>query len=235
MNELFFELIQVSTGQLDCLSRGPSPEEWQQLYDLSKRHGLTALCYQGVVRLFEYGLRAPQDLSIDWMADAEELEIGAVPDVIGLPEISNPIRKMLADRWVNNNRDSFYVYVDKQKTNTPSSAIVLKLLEGYELYHLGKLTMQHVVDCFEVLRQANGHFEPFTDGSSVSKQLRKLGIWRFSRSMMWIVNHALALDAKLLSCPPLEVGGRFVLQHVMAEKMPWLERLKYAFWRFVKF
>ena len=74
MNELFFELIQVSTGQLDCLNRGPSPEEWQQLYDLSKRHGLTALCYQGVVRLFEYGLRAPQDLSIDWMADAEAIK-----------------------------------------------------------------------------------------------------------------------------------------------------------------
>ena len=79
MNELFFELIQVSTGQLDCLNRGPSPEEWQQLYEISKRHGLTALCYKGVVRLFEYGLRAPQDLSIDWMADAEESET-TLPD-----------------------------------------------------------------------------------------------------------------------------------------------------------
>lgn len=235
MSELFFELIQVSTGQLDCLSRGPSPEEWQQLYDLSKRHGLTALCYQGVVRLFEYGLRAPQDLSIDWMADAEELETEPVAGALGVPEISNPVRKMQVDRWANNNRDSFYIYVDKQKINTPSSAIILKLLENYEQYHQNKLTMQHVVACFEVLRRANGHFEPFADGTSVSKQMRMFGIWRFSRSMMWIVNHVLALDAKLLPCPPLEVGGRFVLQNMMEEKAPWLERLKYAFWRYVKF
>lgn len=236
MNELFFELIQVSTGQLDCLNRGPSPEEWQQLYDLSKRHGLTALCYQGVVRLFEYGLRAPQDLSIDWMADAEELG-GAetVNHLISVPEISNPVRKRLIDKWISNNSGSFYVYVDKQKTNTPSSAIVLKLIEAYESFHHGTLTMQHVVGCFDVLRQANGHFDTFTDGSSVSQVLRKIGIWRFARSMMWIVNHTMAFDATLMPCRPLEVGGRFVLQQITEEKVPLLERIKYRFWRFIKF
>ena len=72
MDELFFELMQVSTGKLDCLSRGPEPEEWKELYELSKRHQVAGLCYQGVERLFEFGLRAPQDVSIDWMADAEE-------------------------------------------------------------------------------------------------------------------------------------------------------------------
>lgn len=236
MNELFFELIQVSTGQLDCLNRGPSPEEWQQLYDLSKRHGLTALCYQGVVHLFEFGLRAPQDLSIDWMADAEELgEASPVLDIVSVPEISNPVRKMLVDAWVNHNSGSFYVYVDKQKMNTPASAIVLKLLAAYELYHDGQLTMQHVVECFNVLRQANGHFDKFTDGSTVTGTLRKFGIWRFTRSMMWIINHTLALDTKLLPCSPMEGGGRFVLQHIMKEKVPLVERIKYSFWRFVKF
>ncbi len=72
MDELFFELMQVATGKLDCLSRGPEPEEWQQLYELSKQQQVAGLCYQGVERLFEFGLRAPQDVSIDWMADAEE-------------------------------------------------------------------------------------------------------------------------------------------------------------------
>ena len=216
MNELFFELIQVSTGQLDCLNRGPSPEEWQQLYDLSKRHGLTALCYQGVVRLFEYGLRAPQDLSIDWMADAEELGGAETVDhLISVPEISNPVRKRLIDKWISNNSGSLYVYVDKQKTNTPSSAIVLKLIEAYESFHHGTLTMQHVVGCSQVLR--------------------KIGIWRFARSMMWIVNHTMAFDATLMPCRPLEVGGRFVLQQITEEKVPLLERIKYRFWRFIKF
>ena len=74
MEELFYELMQVAMGRLDCLSRGPEPEEWTALYELSKQQQVAGLCYHGVERLFEFGLRAPQDVSIDWMAEAEEAE-----------------------------------------------------------------------------------------------------------------------------------------------------------------
>ncbi len=73
MQELFFELLRVAIGQMDCLSRGPRAEEWQYIYRTAQRHGLTEVCYRGVERLFDFGLRVPQDLSIDWMADAEEI------------------------------------------------------------------------------------------------------------------------------------------------------------------
>lgn len=74
MKKLFFELMQIAVGQLDCLSRGPSPEEWQELYALTQREAVSAICYSSVVALFEFGLRAPQDLALDWMAEAEELK-----------------------------------------------------------------------------------------------------------------------------------------------------------------
>ena len=70
MEKLFFELMQVAVGQLDCLSRGPSPEEWAELYQMAKRQAVTGICYSGVEKLFEFGLRAPQDVSIDWMSEA---------------------------------------------------------------------------------------------------------------------------------------------------------------------
>ena len=73
MQELFFELLRVAVGQMDCLSRGPSAQEWHEIYEMARHHGLIGVCYKGVERLFEFGLRAPQDLSIDWMADAEAL------------------------------------------------------------------------------------------------------------------------------------------------------------------
>lgn len=73
MQELFFELLRVAIGQLDCLSRGPSTQEWHDIYQTAQRHGLVGVCYKGVERLFDYGLRVPQDLSLDWMADAEAL------------------------------------------------------------------------------------------------------------------------------------------------------------------
>ena len=69
----FYELLQVAVGQLDCLSQGPSEEDWQELYVTARRQQLVGICYHGVERLFEYGLRAPHDLSIDWMSDAEQL------------------------------------------------------------------------------------------------------------------------------------------------------------------
>lgn len=74
MEELFYELIRVSTGQLDCLSRGPEPEEWQELYEMAKQQQMVGICYRGVQALFEYGLRVPQDLVIDWMSETEEIE-----------------------------------------------------------------------------------------------------------------------------------------------------------------
>ena len=74
MEKLFFELIRVSTGQLDCLSRGAEPEEWQELYQLAHQHQLTGVCYRGAQALFEFGLRVPHELIIDWMAEAEQIE-----------------------------------------------------------------------------------------------------------------------------------------------------------------
>ena len=35
---------------------------------------MTGICYRGVQALFEFGLRVPQDLIIDWMAQAETIE-----------------------------------------------------------------------------------------------------------------------------------------------------------------
>ena len=74
MEQLFYELIQVSTKQLDCLSRGPEPEEWAELHDIARQQKMTGICYRGVQALFEFGLRVPQDLVIDWMAEAEAIE-----------------------------------------------------------------------------------------------------------------------------------------------------------------
>ena len=73
MRKLFFELMQVSVGQLDCVSRFPEPDEWQKFYNMAKQQAVIGICYHGVTKLFEYGLVAPQELSLDWMAEAEDI------------------------------------------------------------------------------------------------------------------------------------------------------------------
>ena len=74
MRKLFFELMQVSVGQLDCVSRFPEPDEWRKFHELAKQQAVLGICHHGVTKLFEYGLVAPQELSLDWMAEAEEIK-----------------------------------------------------------------------------------------------------------------------------------------------------------------
>ena len=72
MRKLFFELVQVSVGQLDGMSRFPEPDEWRKLFELSRRHAIAGICYHGITSLQEHGLVAPQELSRDWLKEVEQ-------------------------------------------------------------------------------------------------------------------------------------------------------------------
>ena len=74
IRKLFFELMQVSVGQLDCVSRFPEPDEWKKLFELAKHHTVAGICYHGITKLVDYGLVAPQELSLNWMAEAEDIK-----------------------------------------------------------------------------------------------------------------------------------------------------------------
>lgn len=52
INEIFFELIRVSLGTQDSLSRPPSREEWAELYSMSKKQSLVGICFAGLQKLY---------------------------------------------------------------------------------------------------------------------------------------------------------------------------------------
>lgn len=51
MQELFFELIRVSIGNIDRLSRVPTVKEWQTIYDVAERQSLIGVCFSGLQRI----------------------------------------------------------------------------------------------------------------------------------------------------------------------------------------
>lgn len=53
MNSLFFELIRVSLGIQKGLSRIPSADEWEELYELSKAQAIRGICSRGVQILYK--------------------------------------------------------------------------------------------------------------------------------------------------------------------------------------
>lgn len=51
IEQLFFELIQVSLESKMCLSHSPTNEEWRMLYDMAKKQSLLGICFAGIQRL----------------------------------------------------------------------------------------------------------------------------------------------------------------------------------------
>ena len=231
IQKLFFQLIQVSLGQLDCLDRGPSPEEWQALYELSKSHQLAAVCYDGVVRLFDFGLRAPQDLSIDWMA---ETETGGGQQALAVPEVSSKLRRILIQRWMDRNGSSLYRRDDKTQF-TPSAAVVMLLIQAFEDFHQGTLRLDAVVELSRLLLQAGDELPEFRDDSDVPQMLQTLGVWHFTQAMMWLCGEVTALNPRLTVGKPDALRGQFMLRQVWGEKWSMGDRIRNRMRKFLLF
>lgn len=236
IQKLFFELLQVAAGQLDCLSRGPSPEEWHELYRMVQRQQVVALGYQGLQRLFEFGLRAPQDVSIDWMADAETVEEQqSALTAMNPSTIVHPLRHIFYSRWIKSCGGSLYTYIDRKKVPTPSAAVVMLLTQSYELFNNEKLTLAPLLELYQVLKDADGKLPAFRTGATVPQVLHKLGIWQFSCAVMWVLGEVMALKPALMPCTPQPAAGQFVLQQLFTEKRTLADRIRHAVVRFIRF
>jgi hypothetical protein len=206
---LFFELIQVSVGKLNCLSRGAEPEEWLQFHDIALQQRIEGICYVGVQRLFEFGLRAPQDVSIDWMAEAEDLReqneqnSKKAPVVRYYPEELKDLRQIQKDRLAN---------VTKITIN-----------DLYQLYLHRHLDLGALIDYYYTLQQTQGKYEQLKSMGI----LNHVGIRRFARGLMWMLQETIGMEQSNMPFEPLEKEGRFLLNDIM-QKASKLDHWKHA-------
>ncbi|MBR1547662.1 MAG: nucleotidyltransferase family protein [Prevotella sp.] len=306
MQQLFYELLQVAVGQADCLGRGPSEEEWHQLYDMARRHQLTGICYRGVERLFDYGLRAPQDLSIDWMADVEQLkednekvlkrlqlvqkrlaekdirssvlsaqgaaarykaELRSLCQPVGIDlyvdcEVgravrfveltgqqhvrrdancvfldkwedtpirlhclldfrANPLKTGTIRRWLQEHKEQFFEKEGALTLPSQSLAMVYALLELHGSVMAGRATMRQLMDCYSLLRNADGHFAALDAGQTQEDTLKTLGIAGFAKGVMWLLQRSLLVERQMMICAPSEAEGRFIEAQIMNGRQLW--------------
>lgn len=73
MKELFIELLQISLCTRDKLTRVPSVQEWQQLYDLAEAQTVVGILMQGIGRL-PVEQWPPQAVKLQWIGMAQMLE-----------------------------------------------------------------------------------------------------------------------------------------------------------------
>ena len=53
---LLFELIRVTIGRQTGLSKIPSSDEWQELFELSQKHAIAGVTFAGVRKLQQNGV-----------------------------------------------------------------------------------------------------------------------------------------------------------------------------------
>ena len=209
IDSLFFELLQVSVGREDCLSRGPEPEEWQELYEISKQQHVEGISYHGVMKLFEFGLRAPQDVSLDWMAESETIretnEMAEKPSA-------------LAQCYDEELRD-----LRQPRAEELPTASKLTIQHLYKQYLLHQLDMCLLLDYYFMLRRNNGKYETLKGGGL----LDSFGVRRFARGVMWMLQETMKLDRQYMPFEPLEIEGRFLLNDMMQEASK-LERVAHV-------
>lgn len=70
---LFFELLQVATGNRDSLSVTPSEEEWYELYAMSKKQAMVGIVFCSFDRLPEVQ-RPPIDLLMRWFSAVQKIK-----------------------------------------------------------------------------------------------------------------------------------------------------------------
>ena len=273
MRKLFFELMQVSVGQLDCVSQFPEPNEWQKFYELAKKQAVIGVCYHGVTKLFDYGLVAPQELSLDWMAEAEEILIentesrkqlenrenamrllrsqlydrelqtlrytkGIDVYVFGyknqidmspwadinvhiLPELrvgKSRQRNNRLDKWVLQNDDLMFRKAGEMVVPSHSATILIQLTNLYNLFINKRLLMRNLMDLFFVIRFTQGDSRLFQyPQNTLEGVIKNLGLTRFTRGIMWLLQEVFALDPKILPLEPLEEEGLYLLGQIMGD------------------
>ena len=215
MQKLFFELIRVALGQQDCVDRAPLTEEWAELYRLSKHHGIAGTCYQGVEKLFEFGLRGPQDVMIDWMEESEETFDADVIELYTPIPLKNPLKNR---RWQKIRREN------EASEHTPTQHLLSLLIHIHEQFVYQRLPLLLLLDAYRLLRQIDGNFEP--DAAAFNKNLRKLGMLHFTQGVMWVLQEVMGLERRYMPCEPSEKKGRFMLSVIMGEAKGFKQTLK---------
>ena len=276
--------MQVSVGQLDCVSRFPEPNEWQKFYELAKKQAVIGVCYHGVTKLFDYGLVAPQELSLDWMAEAEEIKEvnrGRTRKLITLQEelqkhhlrssvmtgpgltrfydrelqmlrytkgidvyvfgYKNQLdlsqwadinvrilselrtgksrqRNNRLDKWVLQNDDLMFRKAGEMVVPSHSATILIQLTNLYNLFINKRLLMRNLMDLFFVIRFAQGDSRLFQyPQNTLEGVIKDLGLTRFTRGIMWLLQEVFALDPKILPLEPLEEEGQYLLSQIMGD------------------
>ena len=74
MRKKFIELIQISIGKRDTFSTETTAEDWYELWNLSRKHAIAGVLFDGIKKVGKKGF--PQIILFSWIALVNQIEAG---------------------------------------------------------------------------------------------------------------------------------------------------------------
>ncbi len=105
MQDMFIELLQVSIGTREVLSRVPSSLEWEALFEESQRQAILGVLLSTIERLPE-SQRPPQIILLQWIGICQQIEIQN--------QITTQTCKQVCEKF---EKDGFIVCILKGQSN----------------------------------------------------------------------------------------------------------------------
>ena len=164
--DLFFELIQVALGQKDRLSRTPSEEDWQSLFQMAEEQAITSFVFPALEILNKCGQKPPVELLLEWIGLAEQDR--------SQNELMNSEAARLTALFENEPGD-IDIWVSGGKERVVQTLRNLHLIDGgilrYHLpgeavdsyHHIHLPKNENGVDVEVHFRPSSGNFDPFTN------------------------------------------------------------------------
>lgn len=118
-------------------------------------------------------------------------------------------------QWFKENEVLLYFNHTDIVTPTIEMNLFYILLHIYRHFFTEGVGLRQLIDYYFVLVAANGTLPQYVGGKSLEHVLKRFGMWRFARGIMWIMQEIFALDRKYMYYEPLEKEGRFILDIVL--------------------
>lgn len=187
--DLLFELIQVVLGQRDRLSRTPSEEDWQRLFQMAEEHAITSFVFPALEILNKSGQKPPVGLLYEWIGLAEQVRAQNVlmnkesARLTALFEneghrtsiLKGQANAQLYSNPMGRQPGDIDIWVSGGKERVVKALRKLHLIDGQmskyhsaekaedSYHHIHLLKNENGVDVEVHFRPSSGNFDPFTN------------------------------------------------------------------------
>lgn len=216
---LFFELLQVALGKRSVLSKTPSEQEWQELFDMAKKQAVAGVAMAALEKLSEQGQKPPKDILFEWIGISEQVR----QENLRLNKCCKQLQRKLSEAGLRSSilkgQGILSYYDDSLRELRQSGDIDIYVDCGME-------KAMNVVQRFKGLRVESWDYKHvhlgIWDDVAVEMHYRvevMLNLWKNRKLQKWFKNHTEEIfdhtgNTESLITPSVEFNVFYILLHI---------------------